>query len=172
MSLPRYPTRLMAREAICWVADAWAQAALGCEAVAFVTKRNGSKVLPWAVSADGAFVAERWDTIHKIHRKKRGFTYVCEHLRRVQDTVCALTKNQPATLEVWHLPGDPPLDAKLLLQISEQIGWAIAPISNVEIMQRISQLVQEPLEHQEHTENPLLQLKLLIEALDGQLLVQ
>ena len=169
MSPPRYPTRLSARPALCWLADAWAYSQHGVERMAFVTKRTSSKVLPWALSSNGRYAVELWDTLHKIHRKKRGFSYTTDHLRRVQDTIASLTPNRSTCIEVWEAPEGPPIDKKLVDQWSEQLGWDLVPVTTAQLMARFQKLSSASFRPREAEDNPYILLQDLERRLSGSL---
>ncbi|MEC8024159.1 MAG: hypothetical protein VX223_09520 [Myxococcota bacterium] len=170
MSAPRYPTRLSAREPICWLADAWARSTLHTGNIAFLTKRTSTRILPWAISPKGEFIAELWPTLRKIHRKKRGFSYVAEHLRRMRETIQGLTSRPVGPLEVWEHPVGEPIDEKLLAQWSDIVEWELIPISKGVHAERLKQLSRQPCTEIHGDPNPLLELQGFLTKLDLNLL--
>jgi hypothetical protein len=165
MTRRKYPTRLSNREPLCWLADAWAKTHCGSKSLAFLADATGPRPMPWALSSDGNYVVELWSTLHRIHRRKNGFTHVVEHLSRIEDSVMSLSGCERPVFEVWEEPNGDPLDAKLVQQWADRIRSSLHTITTADLairLQKIQRLESLP-EREEH--NPLLQCESLKRSL-------
>lgn len=109
------------------LAEAHVRLVGGCaRASASATGSLGGRPVPWVLGHGGGpvIVAESWDLLAAHHRRKRGFTALCQRLNSLLELARSHMKSDAAIVQVWA-DGENNLDAVLLAKVALQIGSPI-----------------------------------------------
>ncbi len=107
------------------LAQAHALLVTGCDKAPTSHKGQvGGRPMPWVLGmGDTVVIAEPWSQLHAVHRRKRGFTALCDRLRALCEMVDQQLKPQELLLQVWADDGD--LDEALLEKVARQLNRPI-----------------------------------------------
>lgn len=88
------------------------------------TGKLAGRPVAWVMGLTSPLViAESWDQLHAVHRRKRGFSAVCDRLNTVLGSASDWATPDDLRLEVWSDVITP--DASLLEKIGRQVGVPI-----------------------------------------------
>jgi hypothetical protein len=145
----------MAHAMMC-LAEAHAALSPGCAKTFTAPKlAKAGRPLPWVLGlGTTTIIAEPWSHLHKLHRRKRGFRFICDRLRVLIASVNTTPTSSAITLQVWEDEGT--IDRPLLEKVARHIEVPIHVFGPDEIRETIHTITTDIPTDLRHHHNPIL----------------
>ncbi len=150
------------------LAQAHAMIVLGCGRAPMARGADmRGRPVPWVlgIGGDVVVIAEPWSRLHRIHRRKRGFSAVCDRLR----ALCALAASELGSdeprLEIWGDELEP--DTTLIAKIEGQLDRRIEVYDGARIKTALNAVRDRITPHEAGSPNTLLGVLAWMHEIDG-----
>lgn len=105
----------------------------GCERAPIAPRLElGGRPMPWVLGlGDPVVIAEPWSKLRALHRRKRGFSHLCDRLEALGKLARAEFPDRAVVAEVWADEGEP--DPGLLEKVARRLGIPIEVVDSAGI---------------------------------------
>ncbi len=150
------PARAALDQPVMYLAQAHTRFVGGCERVVIAPRLElGGRPVPWVLGLGASCViAEPWSHLHRLHRRKRGFTALVGRLRALVEIASAQLASGEPRLEVW-CDGEEAPDQLLLEKVGKQLELSIHTISRAELSDALERVRDAVTPEHLDDENPL-----------------